>query len=147
LVGIGLQVAQDRAQEAGFRRLTSHDASGRKRVQVFDKDWKVCYQTPSPGSRATDTRVDFGAVKLSERCPGKDSGAAVTMPNLKGKSAATAIATLGVETDITWRDGMGADRAVLLPTNWRICAQKPKPGARYYGVEVTLTVVKNSEKC
>jgi hypothetical protein len=86
-------------------------------------------------------------VKLSERCPGKDSGATVTMPNLQGKSAATAIATLGVETDITWRDGMGADRAVLLPTNWRICAQKPKPGARYYGVEVTLTVVKNSEKC
>ena len=147
LVGKGLQVAQDRAQAAGFRKLASHDALGRKRVQVFDRDWKVCSQSPAAGSRAADTRVDFGVVKLSERCPGKDQGQALKMPKLTGKSAAIAVAELGLDVNITWRDGMGAGRKVLLPTNWLVCAQSPKAGAKYYGVPVTLTVIKKGEKC
>jgi hypothetical protein len=151
LVGKGLQVAQDRAQAAGFRRMTSHDASGRDRLQLLDRDWKVCFQSPSRGRRAADTRVDFGAVKLGERCPSRDKGATdsarSTMPDLRGQSAAKAIAALILEASITWRDGTGADRAVVLPTNWKVCAQSPKPGARYDGVPVTLTVVKVRENC
>lgn len=152
LVGKGLQVAQNRAQAAGFRALRSHDALGRKRVQVFDRSWKVCSQSPAPGRRAVSTRVDFGVVKLDERCPAKDrdgtpAAAGETMPNLRGKSVAAAIEALGADASITWRDGTGRDRAVLLPTNWRVCAQRPQPGAAYGGLPVTLTVVKYGEKC
>jgi hypothetical protein len=153
LVGKGLQAAQNRAQAAGFPALRSHDALGRKRVQIFDRDWKVCSQSPAPGRRAVSTRVDFAVVKLDERCPKKDQGAASipkaagTMPNLTGKSAAVAVEALGTDASITWRDGTGQERTVLLPTNWRVCAQLPKPGAGYGGVPVTLTVVKYGESC
>ena len=152
LVGKGLQVAQDRTQAAGFDKMTSHDASGRKRVQIFDRDWKVCFQSPPAGSHPASTKVDFGTVKIQERCPARDKGndpirARQIMPDLRGKSAAAAFAFLGLDASITWRDGTGADRAILLPTNWKVCAQTPKPGAKYNGVPVTLTVVKISEKC
>jgi hypothetical protein len=149
LVGKGLQAAQDRAQDAGFTRLTSHDASGRKRVQILDRDWRVCFQTPAPGRRSRDTRVYFGAVKLGERCPKRDHGdpANLRMPNLRGRSAAAALAALALDASISWRDGSGAGRKLLLPTNWKVCAQKPAPGARLTGAAVTLTVVKLREKC
>jgi hypothetical protein len=153
LVGKGLQVAQDRVQAAGFRRMTSHDATGGKRLQLFDRDWKVCFQYPTAGRRSADTRIDFGAVKLEERCPGTDKGntaarrARQFMPDLRGKSAANAIASLILNASISWHDGTGAGRAVLLPTNWKVCAQSPKPGVRYDGLPVTLTVVKLNEKC
>lgn len=68
-VGMGLQSAQDSAQDAGFHSLTSHDALGRGRNQAFDRNWKVCSQTPKPGNRPSDSRVDFGTVKLEETCP------------------------------------------------------------------------------
>ncbi|HST83652.1 MAG TPA: hypothetical protein VLL08_18110 [Kineosporiaceae bacterium] len=150
LVGLGLQVAQNRAQDAGFPALRSHDALARKRVQIFDRDWKVCSQSPAPGRRAVSTRVDFGVVKLDERCPKGQGGTPKTgraMPDLRGKSVAAAVEALGTDASITWRDGTGRDRAVLLPTNWRVCAQLPKPGAAYGGAPVTLTVVKDGEDC
>ncbi|MGW7286231.1 hypothetical protein ACWGH4_12175 [Streptomyces sp. NPDC054847] len=68
MVGKGLQSAQDQSQEAGFYRLTSHDALGRDRIQALDRNWKVCSQTPKPGSCSTSAKVDFGAVKLDEDC-------------------------------------------------------------------------------
>lgn len=74
LVGKGLQDAQDSAQAAGFYYLTSHDSIGKNRLQVMDGNWKVCSQSPKAGSHATDTKVDFGAVKLDESCSGKPSG-------------------------------------------------------------------------
>jgi hypothetical protein len=153
LVGKGLQVAQDRAQATGFRRMTSHDASGRERVQLLDRDWKVCFQAPAAGSHPADTKIDFAAVKLDERCPAKDKGDTPArrfkqlMPDLQGKSAAAALALLGLHADITWEDGKGAGRSVVLPTNWKVCVQSPKAGAKYDGVPVTLTVVKIKESC
>jgi hypothetical protein len=153
LIGKGLQAAQNRAQGAGFQRMTSHDASGRERVQILDRDWKVCFQKPAAGRHPADTKIDFGTVKLDERCPGRDqAGAPVrpagsAMPDLRGWSAAAAVKVLGTDASVTWRDGTGADRTVVLPTNWRVCGQTPKPGAGYDGVPVTLTVVKYGEKC
>jgi hypothetical protein len=37
---------------------------------VLDRNWKVCSQNV-PAGRTIDasTRIDFGAVKLDERCP------------------------------------------------------------------------------
>ncbi|MGW7437597.1 hypothetical protein [Streptomyces sp. NPDC054849] len=69
-VGQVLQTAQDGAQAQGFYLLTSHDSLGKKRNQVLDRNWKVCSQTPAAGTKAgTDTRLDFGTVKLEEACP------------------------------------------------------------------------------
>jgi uncharacterized protein DUF3761 len=71
LTGLGLQTAQDTAQAHGFHDLTSHDASGQDRMQILDSNWKVCDQTPAAGTSATaDVRIDLGAVKLGEACPG-----------------------------------------------------------------------------
>lgn len=69
-VGMGLQAAQDHAQEQGLFMLTSHDATGAGRAQVLDRNWRVCSQTPAAGSSVSaEETVDFGAVKLEETCP------------------------------------------------------------------------------
>lgn len=69
-VGQVLQTAQDNAQAAGFFLLGSTDALGRSRMQVLDRNWKVCSQAPAAGTRAaTDTKIVFNTVKLEETCP------------------------------------------------------------------------------
>ncbi|MFH8485151.1 hypothetical protein [Streptomyces longisporoflavus] len=68
MTGKGLQAAQDEAQAAGFYALTSSDATGADRMQMFDRSWKVCSQTPQAGKYPTDTTVDFSTVKLTEEC-------------------------------------------------------------------------------
>jgi hypothetical protein len=72
LVGMGLQDAQDAVQELtgfGIVITTSHDATGENRMQVSDRNWKVCTQNIPPGATITrETRIDFGAVKLEEDC-------------------------------------------------------------------------------
>lgn len=69
LTGETLQAAQDTAQAAGFYGLTSSDATGAARMQLLDRNWQVCAQTPAAGSHPTDTIVDFSTVKLEESCP------------------------------------------------------------------------------
>ncbi|WP_405676896.1 hypothetical protein OG292_19840 [Streptomyces sp. NBC_01511] len=69
LTGRTLQAAQDAAQEAGFFALTSSDLTGAERMQVLDRNWQVCTQSPKAGSHPADTTVDFGAVKTTESCP------------------------------------------------------------------------------
>lgn len=153
LVGRGLQNAQDTAQSAGFRALTSHDALGRGRHQIADRDWKVCFQKPAPGRMPTTTPVDLGAVKLPESCPATDQAgtepgpAGASMPNLLGKSVAVADESLGTDASITFKDATGKGRKVFVPSNWQVCAQDPGPGKPYNGVPVTLTVVKFTERC
>lgn len=69
-VGRGLQSAQDAAQAAGFYSLKSHDSHGRARMQILDRDWRVCSQSVKAGMvAATNTQLDFGVVKLDETCP------------------------------------------------------------------------------
>jgi hypothetical protein len=73
LVGSNLQAAQDRIQAVSGNPLfitLSHDATGHGRNQVLDSNWKVCSQNVAPGAPFTDsTKIDFGAVKLAEKCP------------------------------------------------------------------------------
>lgn len=153
LVGRGLQNAQDAAQDAGFFALTSHDALGRGRHQLLDREWKVCFQDPAPGAAQTDVTVDLGAVQLDESCPATDQAdsapgpAGATMPNLIGKSVAVAVESLGRNASISFKDATGADRVVIVASNWQVCAQDPGPGAPYDGVPVTLTVTKFTESC
>jgi hypothetical protein len=72
LVGVRLQEAQDTIQELtdfAILIMTSHDATGAGRMQVSDRNWKVCTQNVPPGATITpETRIDFGAVKLDEAC-------------------------------------------------------------------------------
>ncbi|MFZ3496130.1 hypothetical protein ACODT5_23425 [Streptomyces sp. 5.8] len=69
-VGQVLQTAQDNAQAAGFFFLGSTDALGQSRMQVLDRNWKVCSQAPAAGTKAaTSTKIVFDTVKLEETCP------------------------------------------------------------------------------
>ncbi|MFI1522294.1 PASTA domain-containing protein [Kitasatospora cineracea] len=67
--GMGLQAAQDRAQAAGFHLLHSHDARGRSRSQIDDRNWKVCSQAPAAGTALNGQPVTLGVVKFGEACP------------------------------------------------------------------------------
>ncbi|MEU0070613.1 PASTA domain-containing protein [Streptomyces sp. NPDC006332] len=152
MTGKGLQSAQDQAQEAGFYSLTSHDALGRDRMQAFDRNWKVCSQTPKAGEHPSDTKVDFATVKLEESCPAKDAGAVpesagATMPDFRGKAVKVARQALDSSTSITVNDASGQDRMILMESNWQVCAQEPTAGAKLDGQPVTLTVVKFEESC
>lgn len=151
LVGKGLQTAQDTAQAAGFYTLTSHDSLGLDRMQILDRDWKVCSQTPAAGSTVdVTTKLDLGAVKLAEACPKADkeppAKAAKTMPNYVGKGLKAARASLPSGASITTKDAAG-DRMILLESDWKVCSQDPKAGAAYTGQPVTLTAVKTDETC
>ncbi|MEV0256992.1 hypothetical protein AB0H82_22380 [Streptomyces sp. NPDC050732] len=149
----GLQSAQDQAQEAGFYGLTSHDALGRDRMQAFDRNWKVCSQTPKAGNHPTDTKVDFATVKLDETCPAKDAGAeepraaGAKMPDFKGKAVKVARGALDSGTSITVNDASGQGRFILMESNWKVCSQQPTAGAALDGRPVTLTAVKFEESC
>jgi hypothetical protein len=152
LVGQGLQAAQDAAQADGFYNLTSHDSAGRGRMQILDRDWKVCSQTPKAGSVvATDTKVDLGAVKLTETCPATDqkppAKAGATMPNFVGKSLNTAEEALPKDLSLTVADATSQGRMVVLASNWQVCTQKPAAGVVLDGQLVMFRVVKFGESC
>ncbi|MGV9252614.1 hypothetical protein [Streptomyces sp. NPDC003697] len=150
--GKGLQSAQDQAQAAGFYALSSHDASGRGRMQAFDRNWKVCSQAPEAGEYSTDTTVDFATVKLEETCPAEDQGAqpqaaGSIMPDFTGKSVNVAREALDSSTSITVKDASGQDRFILVESNWQVCSQEPASGAKLDGQPVTFTAVKFGEAC
>lgn len=151
-VGMGLQSAQDAAQEQGFYLLKSHDSLGRDRMQILDRDWKVCSQNVKAGtSQSTDTTLNFGAVKLAEKCPATDepapSAAGGTMPDFKGKSVKAARDALDSSTSITVNDASASDRLVLIESNWKVCTQSPSAGTTLGGQPVAFTAVKFEESC
>ncbi|MFI6157296.1 hypothetical protein ACIBCA_31950 [Kitasatospora sp. NPDC051170] len=153
LVGKGLQTAQDTAQAAGFYNLTSHDALGRDRLQIDDRNWKVCTQTPAPGAQAATAKVDLGAVKLDETCPAQDQGAGGptkaggTMPDFKGRAVSVARDSLPGSTSISVKDASPQNRMVLVQSNWQVCTQDPAPGTALTGQPVTIKAVKFGESC
>ncbi|WP_432076510.1 hypothetical protein [Streptomyces wuyuanensis] len=153
LVGMGLQSAQDKAQSLGFLTLASHDALGRGRNQVLDRNWKVCSQKPHPGTHPTRTKIDLGAVKLEETCPAQGKGgtpttASATMPDFTGTSVRVAARrSLDSSTGLRVEDASPDGRIVLVESNWQVCTQEPAPGAPLNGRPVTLTAVKFDEAC
>ncbi|GHF77204.1 hypothetical protein GCM10018790_64140 [Kitasatospora xanthocidica] len=152
-VGMGLQSAQDAAQSAGFLVLTSHDALGRDRNQISDRNWKVCTQNPAPGDHPTTTKIDMGAVKLDESCPTQDQGvggpakAGSTMPDFKGKAVSVVRDSLPGNTSINAKDASPKNRAILVQSNWQVCGQDPAPGAALTGQPVSVKAVKFGETC
>jgi beta-lactam-binding protein with PASTA domain len=73
LVGSNLQKAQDKIQALlndPMYLTTSHDATGQKRQQIDDSNWKVCTQNVPAGQQiGMKSTIDFGAVKNDESCP------------------------------------------------------------------------------
>ena len=156
LTGKGLATAETDAQAAGFSTIATHDASGRGRIQILDRDWKVCSQTPAAGTSAsTASQLDLGVVKLAEACPAADRGTAPPspvsegdpMPSLAGRSLNVAIAALPASTSITARDVSGRGRLVIIQSNWQVCTQRPRPGVTFSGQPVSFGVVKFGESC
>ncbi len=156
LVGKGLATAETDAQAAGFGSITTHDASGRGRIQILDRDWQVCSQAPPAGSStSTATQLSLGVVKLDETCPAADQGTASPspvsegqpMPGLIGRSLNVAVASLPSSTSITARDISGKGRLVIIQSNWRVCTQHPGAGATFRGQPVSFGVVKFGETC
>ena len=71
MVGMNLQVAQNTMQANGVMYSVSHDLLG-MRKQVLDGNWQVCNQSIPAGQLVTgdvEGQIDFGVVKLEERCP------------------------------------------------------------------------------
>ena len=70
LVGLNLQAAQYALQALGSYVVDQEDALGLGRVQVVDRNWIVCRQSPDPGTSASlGATVTLWAAKLDERCP------------------------------------------------------------------------------
>ncbi|QFZ72936.1 hypothetical protein GFH48_06350 [Streptomyces fagopyri] len=121
---MGLQSAQDAAQEQGFYSLKSHDSLGRDRMQILDRDWKVCSQN----------------VKAPSTAGGK-------IPDFTGKSVKAARAALDPGTSFTVKDASDARRWILVESNWKVRAQSPAAGTALKGQPVTLGAVKFEETC
>ncbi|MEW1653742.1 PASTA domain-containing protein [Streptomyces sp. NPDC093707] len=69
-----------------------------------------------------------------------------TMPDVRNKRLTAAYQALH-HTAVQLKDGRGAGRHVLWPSNWKVCAQQPRAGAPLKNQKVTLTVVKSREAC
>lgn len=151
LVGADLQEAWDGARRAGYRFVTSHDASGRGRRQFIFSSWKVCDQSPDPGPRDKGLRVELGVVRHDEKCP---TGASPTaepkvvdgrMPNLVGRSVIVVRRGLRGDAHVDV-DDLGGGRPVLIETHWVVCTQRPAEGQPVPDT-VGVGVVKYGERC
>lgn len=161
VVGMGLQDAQDLLQSQGSYLLDQQDASGLGRLQMIDSNWKVCTQSPAPGSSVgVQSTVQLGAVKLDESCPGaggsppaQDSAAAEaagTMPDVVGMVLQDAQDTLQAKGSYLMDqvDATGQGRFQLLDSNWRVCDQAPAAGEALTATTlVRLSAVKLDETC
>lgn len=70
LIGKNLQGSQDLLQSMGSYLMSQEDATSAGRVQILDRNWKVCSQDPAPGTRVSvDALVTLWNVKNNESCP------------------------------------------------------------------------------
>jgi beta-lactam-binding protein with PASTA domain len=67
VVGMNHQAAQDRLQARGFHNLRERDCSGRGRLLLFDRNWRVVRQSPAAGRRVRTSRtITLCSVKYSD---------------------------------------------------------------------------------
>lgn len=68
VVGQSLWTALDELPPLGD--ISTVDATGADRIALLPTIWKVCTQTPAPGTELTpDTPITLGVVKTGETCP------------------------------------------------------------------------------
>ncbi|MCX5529784.1 hypothetical protein OG785_04305 [Streptomyces sp. NBC_00006] len=151
MVGSQLQEAQDTAQSEGFNNLSSTDVTGQGRAQVWDRNWRVCSQTPKPGEADPEKLVVLSVVKEGEQCPASTDGYVAMpgdeMPGYAGRNLMDSIDQMAALTgDVTAEDVTGKDRHTDNENDWRVCSTSPAPG-EVIDDTVTFQVVKNNEKC
>jgi hypothetical protein len=86
VIGLVLDVAKPRLQEAGFSGLSEdllHDRS-----QIVENNWRVCTQEPP----ASGTLVELGVVKTQETCPGTTTTTTSALPSVADPTTRTAVA-------------------------------------------------------
>lgn len=67
VVGKQHQAAQDYLQSKGFYNLREKDCSGRDRLLLWDRNWKVVRQSPKAGTRLnTNKPITLCSVKYSD---------------------------------------------------------------------------------
>jgi PASTA domain-containing protein len=67
VVGMNHQAAQDRLQASGFHNLRERDCTGRGRLLLFDRNWRVVRQSPAAGRRVSTKRaITLCSVKYSD---------------------------------------------------------------------------------
>jgi hypothetical protein len=67
VVGMNHQAAQDRLQARGFHRLRERDCSGRGRLLLLDRNWRVVRQSPEAGRRVSTRRtITLCSVKYTD---------------------------------------------------------------------------------
>jgi hypothetical protein len=57
VVGMDHQLAQDTMQAAGLYNLSEEDATGQDRLLIWDRNWTVVSQSPSPGSKVGEDQT------------------------------------------------------------------------------------------
>lgn len=66
-VGKNHQAAQDHLQSRGFHNLRERDCSGRGRLLLFDRNWRVIRQFPKAGARVSAGRaITLCSVKYTD---------------------------------------------------------------------------------
>ncbi|MFE0194143.1 DUF3761 domain-containing protein [Streptomyces sp. NPDC058989] len=97
-VGMGLQAAQDAAQDDGIYNLASTDATGQGRQQVWDRNWTVCAQAPAAGkTMSADDALTFDTVKSSEgeTCDDPTGSASSDESTISGEGDSSTISGTG----------------------------------------------------
>lgn len=135
---------------------------------IDESNWTVCSQDPATGT-TVDTKV---RLTVDRSCDDKDPAAeseksaepeeakteesepqksdTFTMPNLVGMVLQDAQDELQSRGSYLMQqvDATGAHRPKLLDSNWQVCAQSPKPGAKTpVDAIVRLEAVKLRETC
>ncbi len=146
-----LQLGQDKAQAAKFYRITSEDASGRRRNQFYDRNWVVVGQTPAAGTHAPSSRrLDLQVLAYGD--PGApsvpDRSRAGRMPNLACfdlQEAQDTLQSAGFKR-MASRDATGGGRPQFYDRDWTVTGQSPGPGGMYRKrTRVVLQAVRDGE--
>lgn len=67
VVGMNHQAAQNRLQARGFHNLRERDCSGRGRLLLIDRNWRVVRQSPAAGRRVrTNRAITLCSVKYTD---------------------------------------------------------------------------------
>jgi hypothetical protein len=149
---MGLGVADEVAQD-GAVGLQPYDSLGKGRDVDEPQEWKVCYQSPNPGSYEVPVTALVGVVMVDEACPAQDHGVGPAMdpevmPDFVGRPAHLVRTTLGESASIRYRDEDGGGTVSEDDLgDFFVCAQNPAAGAEYNGVPVTVDLNKMPERC
>jgi hypothetical protein len=146
-----LQLAQDKAEAAGFYDLASADATGRGRHQIEDRNWVVVHQMPPAGTRPpARTRLVFRVLAYGDpgAPPVPDRSKPGRIPRLHCfdlQEAQDSLQSAGF-TSMRSQDATGRGRRQVLDRDWTVVGQSPPPGGPYSKrTTVTLRAVKDDE--